>query len=182
MTDDCLQYCDQDLFLILFDAIEHNEYSSLTLLDLSRNIHTFDISEAVHLDLLDALSRQKRKAIPDERPRRSEAEGGEPEDPDSKGDGRAAKRTRANERTQPSQTGIEVTQAQDRQQSRASSGHAGGRKSIEFSYLETLIFTTPLEDIRILYMDLVENEEDDYATSLQVIINERDFREQLRPR
>lgn len=77
LTDDSLQYCNQELFSILFDAIELNQYSSLTLLDLSRNIHTFDITEAVHLDLLDALCRQRRKSILDERASRSEAEGGE---------------------------------------------------------------------------------------------------------
>lgn len=72
----------------------------MTLLDLSRNIHTFDISEAVHLDLLDALGRQRRRAIRDDKARRSEAEGGEEEIEDSREDEAAAKRTKANERTQ----------------------------------------------------------------------------------
>lgn len=52
---------------------------------------------------------------------------------------------------------------------------------ISFSFLETLIFTTKLSEIQLLYLDLVENEADLYATSLQVIINGVDLRERFKP-
>lgn len=57
LTDDCLQYCGLDVFKELFNALQHNEHCGLTLLDLSRNIHTFDEDEEVHQALIDALSR-----------------------------------------------------------------------------------------------------------------------------
>lgn len=60
LTDDTLQVCDFEVFKYLFDALTMNKYSSLTLIDLSRNIHTFDNEEATHEGLIEALESQKQ--------------------------------------------------------------------------------------------------------------------------
>ena len=59
LTDDTLQYCEDKVFSQLFMALKCNKYSSLTLLDFSRNIHKFNNNERVHKDLLKALKEQK---------------------------------------------------------------------------------------------------------------------------
>lgn len=55
MTDDSLQYCGIEVFEPLFESLTTNIYSSLTLLDLSRNIHTVNDNLALHDRLIKAL-------------------------------------------------------------------------------------------------------------------------------
>lgn len=48
LTDESLQYCTWDVYCHLFEAIQNNQYSALTLIDFSRNYHSFDEKESVH--------------------------------------------------------------------------------------------------------------------------------------
>ena len=59
LTDDCLQFCDKDIFTHLFNSLKVNTYSGLTMLDFSRNLHTFNNNIEVHKQLIDALEHQK---------------------------------------------------------------------------------------------------------------------------
>lgn len=65
LTDDCLQYCNTEVFEPLFESLTTNTYSSLTLLDLSRNLHTVNDNSALHDQLIKALKNQKSKQDPD---------------------------------------------------------------------------------------------------------------------
>lgn len=149
----------------------------MTLIDLSRNIHTFDENEEMHRGLLGALGRQRRKAIQKEggahMREQDEAEGGEEDEDDLEEEGVAGKSVAADK--EPQRLPADLLEPRGRQESAAKKAKMD--KCITFGYLETLIFTTAEAEIEILYMDLVDNVTDLYATSLKVIINGRDFRE-----
>ena len=61
LTDECLQYCDKDVFAELNDSLIHNRQSALTLLDFSRNFHAFSDSVPIHEAFIKALKNQKSK-------------------------------------------------------------------------------------------------------------------------
>lgn len=61
LTDECLQYCDKEVFAELNDSLVHNRQSALTLLDFSRNYHAFSDNTEIHEALIKAMKTQKSK-------------------------------------------------------------------------------------------------------------------------
>lgn len=60
MTDDSLIHCSLSEFDHLFASIADNKFSSLTLIDLSRNFISLDNVEEIHNELINALMNQSR--------------------------------------------------------------------------------------------------------------------------
>jgi len=65
LADDSLIYCDQKVLSGLCNVLTDNQSSALTLIDLSRNIHSIDDNLKFHKALLQALKQQKKMAKPE---------------------------------------------------------------------------------------------------------------------
>lgn len=183
LTDDSLQYCRKEIFMHLSDSLCSNQYSSLCLLDLSRNIHSFDIDEDIHMDLLDSLMKQRRQVVSELVQNvvdtgQHKYEGGKKDEQSEYGseyeseyDSEEASQQEVESEDHSSGEHPEevvVKRKSKGSSKRGSSGKSKERgsaesaqtdniKQIEFKYLETLVFTTHSESIKILYLDLIDN-------------------------
>jgi len=65
LADGALVHCMAQQFTDLYDALESNEMSSLTLLDLSRNSGPIEEDSEIHTELIKSLKTQKKRFKPD---------------------------------------------------------------------------------------------------------------------